>query len=79
MRTNVDYTEAKDSEWPWHQLGHMQICTSPQTDNHATMLQLQPFYGPLDCVWDYLGEPVPFWYWLTYRKVKPIWIYWSKK
>jgi len=22
-------------------------------------LLLQPFYGPLDCVWDYLGEPVP--------------------
>jgi len=20
----------------WHQLGHMQICTSPQTDNHAS-------------------------------------------
>jgi len=21
--------------WQWDQLGHMQICTSPQTDNHA--------------------------------------------
>jgi len=27
--------EAKDSEWHWHQLGHMQVCTSLQTDNHA--------------------------------------------
>jgi len=22
-------------------------------------LQLQSFYGPLDCVWDYPSEPVP--------------------
>jgi len=26
----------RDSEWQWHQLGHMQICTLPQTDNHAS-------------------------------------------
>jgi len=30
------FTEARDSEWQWHQLGHMQICTSPQADNHAS-------------------------------------------
>jgi len=29
-------TGARDSEWQWHQLGHMHICTSPQTDNHAS-------------------------------------------
>ena len=22
--------------WQWHQLGHMQVCTSLQTDNHAS-------------------------------------------
>ena len=33
-KTNLDFTEASDSEWQWHQLGHMQICTSLQTDNH---------------------------------------------
>jgi len=22
-RTNLDFTEARDSEWQWHQLGHM--------------------------------------------------------
>jgi len=33
--TNLDFTGARDSEWQWHQLGHMQICTSHQTDNHA--------------------------------------------
>jgi len=34
-KTNVVFTEARDSEWQWHQLVHMQICTSLQTDNHA--------------------------------------------
>ena len=29
------FTEARDSEWQWHQLGHMQVCTLLQTDNHA--------------------------------------------
>ena len=35
-KTNRDFTEARDSEWQWHQLGHMQVCTSLQTDNHAS-------------------------------------------
>ena len=35
-KTNLDFNEAKDSEWQWHQLGHMQICTSLQTNNHAS-------------------------------------------
>ena len=32
-KTNLDFTKARDSEW---QLGHMQICTSLQTDNHTS-------------------------------------------
>jgi len=35
-KTNLDFTEARDSEWQWHQLGHMQVCTLLQTGNHAT-------------------------------------------
>jgi len=35
-KTNLDFTEARDSEWQWHQLGHMQVCTSLQTYNHAS-------------------------------------------
>ena len=35
-KTNLDFTVARDSEWQWHQLGHMQVCTSLQTDNHAS-------------------------------------------
>jgi len=42
-KTNLDFTEARDSEWQWHQLGHMQVCTALQTDNHASTLV---FYRP---------------------------------
>jgi len=35
-KTDLDFTEARDSEWQWHQLGHMQVCTSLQTDNNAS-------------------------------------------
>jgi len=35
-KTNLDFTGARDSEWQWHQVGHMQVCTSLQTDNHAS-------------------------------------------
>jgi len=35
-KTNLDFTEARDSEWQWHQLDHMQVCASLQTDNHAS-------------------------------------------
>ena len=34
--TNLDFTEATDSQWQWHQLNHMQDCISLQTDNHAS-------------------------------------------
>ena len=35
-KTNLDFTEERDSEWQWNQLGHMQVCTSLQADNHAS-------------------------------------------
>jgi len=44
-KTNLDFTEAKDSEWQWHQLGHMQACTLLQTDNH-TAPHHSVFYRP---------------------------------
>jgi len=34
--TNLAFCEARDNEWQWHQLGRMQVCTSLQTDNHAS-------------------------------------------
>ena len=42
---NLDFTEARDNEWQWHQLGHMQVCTLLQTDNHASIPPLS-FYRP---------------------------------
>jgi len=36
-KTNLDFTEARDSEWQWHQLGNMQVSTWLQTDNHASI------------------------------------------
>jgi len=35
-KPNLDFTEARDSEWQWHQLGHMQVCISLQADSHAS-------------------------------------------
>ena len=50
-KTSLDFTEARDSEWQWYQLGHMQVCTSLQTDNHANTPPLfftgrMPFLPP---------------------------------
>jgi len=44
-KTNLDFTEARDSE-RWHQLGHVQVCTSLQTDNHTSASPLSFFYRP---------------------------------
>ena len=44
-KTNLDFTEARDSEWQWYQLGHMQVCNSLQTDNHARTPPLSFFTG----------------------------------
>jgi len=40
----VDFTEARDSEWQWRQLGHMQVCTSLQTTTPAPRHSV--FYRP---------------------------------
>jgi len=42
-KTNLDFTEAGDSEWQWQQLGHMQVCTLLQTDYHASTPPLSFF------------------------------------
>ena len=44
-KTNLDFTEARNSEWQWHQLGHMQVCTFLQTEYHAST-QILSFYRP---------------------------------
>jgi len=51
-KTNLDFTEARDIEWQWNPLGHMQVCTSLQTDNQASTPPLSfftsqmPFFPP---------------------------------
>ena len=49
-KTNVDFTEARDSEWQWHQLGHMQVCNSLQTytpaHHHSVFTGRMPFLPP---------------------------------
>jgi len=35
-KTNLDFIEARNSEWQWHQLGRTQVCISLQTDNHTS-------------------------------------------
>jgi len=44
-KNNLDFTEARDSEWQWHQLSHMQICTSLQTNTNASTPPLSFFTG----------------------------------
>ena len=45
-KTYLDFTEARDSEWQWNLLVHMQVCISLQTDNHASTPLLSFFYRP---------------------------------
>jgi len=42
-KTKLDFNEARDSAWQWHQLGHTQVCISLQTDNHASTPPLSFF------------------------------------
>jgi len=44
-KTNLDFIEARDSEWQWHQLGRMQVCNSLQPDNHTSNPPLSFFTG----------------------------------
>jgi len=44
-KTNLDFTEARNSDWQWNPLEHMQVCTMLYTDNHASNPPLS-FYRP---------------------------------
>jgi len=44
FKINLDFTEARDSEWQLHQLGYMQVCISLQTSTPAPHHLL--FYRP---------------------------------
>ena len=44
-KTNLDFTEARDSEWQWHQLGHMQVRTSLQIDNDTIRYDTRCYFN----------------------------------
>jgi len=44
-KTHLDFIGARDNEWQWHQLGHVQVCSSLKTDNHASTSLLKFFTG----------------------------------
>jgi len=48
-KTNLDFTEAGDIEWQWHQLGRMKVCASLQTDNHARHLPTTQVFLQAGC------------------------------
>jgi len=50
-KTNLDFTEARDSEWQWHQLGHMQSApcsrqTTIPARHHSALTGRMPFLPP---------------------------------
>jgi len=62
-KTNLDFTEARDSEWQWHQLGYMHICTSLQRDNHANTPPLNFLRaGCPSCCPSVKALELPIWY-----------------
>jgi len=51
-KTNLDFIEARDSDWQWHQLGHMQVCislhtqTMPASHHSVFFTDRMPFLPP---------------------------------
>jgi len=49
-KTNQDFTEAEDSEWQWHQLGHIRLHLAPEitmpAPHHSVFTGRMPFLLP---------------------------------
>jgi len=57
MKVNQSgFTGARDSEWQWHQLGHMQICTLPQHATTQFFTGRMPFLPPNHSVTAFTNE-----------------------
>jgi len=71
-KTNLDFNKERDSEWQW--LGHMQVCTSLQTDNHASTPPLSflqagcPSFRPTNSV-KALKAVCCYWYYYNYTRL----------
>ena len=57
-KINLDFSEARDSEWQWHRLDHTEVCTSLQTDNHANTSLLSFLPAPHQSVF-YRPDSIP--------------------
>jgi len=44
-KNQSEFTEARDSEWQWHQMDHMQTYTSLQTDSHTSTSPPAPHHN----------------------------------
>ena len=64
-KTNLDFSKARDSEWQWHQLGHMQCKSAPHSSqitmpapHHSVFLQAGcPFCRPTNSVKALKAQP----------------------
>ena len=45
-KTNLDFTEARDNEWQWHQLGHMQKNMHIAPEKYPRQHPTSVFYRP---------------------------------
>jgi len=50
-KTNLDFTEARDSEWQWHQLGHIKSASRSRqitmpTPHYSVITGRMPFLLP---------------------------------
>jgi len=49
--SNLDFTEARNSEWQWHQLGHIiKVCTSLQSRQIITPAPHHSVFNRLDAL-----------------------------
>jgi len=60
-RINLDFTEARDSEWQWYQLGHMQ---------HAMWVSQDPKNKTVLDFDEARGDVVLGWYWPDHMQTK---------
>ena len=82
-KTSLDFTEATHSEWQWHPLGHMQVCTLLQTDNHASTQPLSFLHAGCPSCHPTNSVKAPKAHCYLLNKAKGIrkhqWLLWSEK
>ena len=51
-KTNLDFTEARDSEWQWHQLGHIDVvCASGRVGRSLSFGRFFVVFAVFDIVY----------------------------